>query len=65
MKNLLVIAAVMFAFAATSCKKDYNCECTGGIGDQTYDMGKQSEDDAKSECNTFEILHDECTAKKA
>lgn len=64
MKNLFVIAAVLFAFSATSCKKDYTCECTGGIlGPKNYDLGKNKKDDAETKCDVFKLAHDACSLK--
>lgn len=63
MKNLFVIAAVLFAFSATSCKKDYTCECTGGIGVANYEINNQKKDDAETVCDTYKLVHDACSLK--
>jgi hypothetical protein len=56
MKKVLLIAAVA-AFAMTSCKKDYTCECTTttnapiSVGPVSGKTGKMKKKDAESKCN--------------
>lgn len=62
MKNLFIGLGVLAMIAATSCKKDYTCECTfdGGVTSAaTYE--KVSKSDAEDKCsasNTAAILVD-------
>lgn len=54
MKKLALLAVVAFAFGATSCKKEYTCECTvtvGGVSTtSSTTSGKLSKSDAETWC---------------
>ena len=67
MKNLFIIAAVLVAFGATSCKKDYTCDCTydllGVSQTISYDLGKQSKKDAEAACDVYSVTGFTCSAK--
>ncbi len=57
MKNLLLAGALgAMVFGFSSCKKDYNCDCTasflGVTSDTTVSIGKLSKKDAESQCET-------------
>ncbi len=55
-KVFFTLAVAAFATSFTSCKKDYDCNCTyTGIinGSVTYPLGKQSTADAKKLCDAY------------
>ena len=51
MKHLFLIAAVLFAFSVTSCKKDYTCVCTISGDLEMEDVSKKDAEDA---CDVFD-----------
>ena len=53
MKNLFVVSMIMFAFSATSCKKDYTCTCTI-YSTETIVTEKQKKKDAEEECDKMD-----------
>lgn len=58
MKKLLTIMFVAsLALAATSCKKDYTCECT--VGGQTISapIANASKGDAEDACTSIETTY--------
>ena len=54
MKKVILLAAVI-TMSLSSCKKDYNCECTttssAGTTTTTEKTGKMSLSDATTKCN--------------
>lgn len=57
MKKLMMIAIVGGAFALTSCKKDYTCECTAT--DAFYNISYTAEmkkKDAETWCDNWDGL---------
>ena len=50
MKNLFLIAAVLFAFSASSCKKDYTCACTSG----DIEIKDAKKKDAEDTCDALD-----------
>jgi len=57
MKNLLLIAGAVFVLSLASCKKDRDCECTGGIlPDQTFTYEDVNKDDAEEACDLQSTL---------
>lgn len=59
MKKLIIFAVVLGSVAAfTSCKKDYNCTCTGTITGITYSVDTTFTDmkkaDAETQCNSLD-----------
>lgn len=55
MKKLLILLFVgSLGMAATSCKKDYNCECV--VGSQTVPnaISNSSKSDAETVCNSLQ-----------
>ena len=62
MKKVLFSLAVVALFAATSCKKDYTCECTttstvDGVDDFTSEVEllNVSKSDAEDACDAADI----------
>ncbi|MBA3683205.1 MAG: hypothetical protein H0W73_18875 [Bacteroidetes bacterium] len=55
MKKTIITIVAFVALAATSCKKDYTCECvkTGpnGSSSETTNTGKMKLDEARAKCN--------------
>jgi len=53
--NKVQLAAALFFFAFTSCKKDYTCECTttspAGTTVGTTNLGKMTKKNAETKCN--------------
>ncbi|MFK7755898.1 MAG: hypothetical protein AB8B53_03080 [Flavobacteriales bacterium] len=56
MKNLMLIAGAVFVLSLASCKKDYDCECTGSSfsADITYPLNDQKKSDAEDACDAFD-----------
>ncbi len=55
MKKVLFVAAIAaFAFGATSCKKDYTCECSTTVNGETFTTSAEYKDvkkkDAEDSC---------------
>ena len=57
MKNLIIIAVVMFAFGATSCKKDYTCTCTYSGQTIPAEIKKAKKGDAEDTCDALEVTY--------
>lgn len=51
MKRILAILAVVAAFGATSCKKDYTCKCNTPTGEVPYEYEKVKKADAEEACD--------------
>lgn len=51
MKKLFLIT-IVGAFALTSCKKDWTCECTAGALSVSNTIKDKSKKDAKKDCET-------------
>lgn len=72
MKNLsiLLASAALVAFSFTSCKKDYNCDCTytwtdGTTTDYSYPLLKMKKGDAETACTAYAVSDAyECTLNK-
>lgn len=65
MKKVLFLGAAIALFGMTSCKKDYDCTCSGDwswdefnasgtIPSTSYTIEDAKEDDAKAECDDSE-----------
>lgn len=64
MKRIIAILSVVLIFGATSCTKEYDCECVGlnangqeVAGGTTATVEAKNQDDAREECDegdTFE-----------
>ena len=52
MKKLKIIAALIILFSATSCKKDWNCECSYTDGNTNWTTNSTVEDATKSEAES-------------
>lgn len=63
MKNLLLIAAVLFAFSVTSCKKDYTCVCTVAGTSTDLEMEDVSKKDAEDACDELSDASPDVTCK--
>lgn len=57
MKKVLLIAVVGVAFAVTSCKKDYVCECTQGSSTYSLTIQDAKKKDADAACDTWGVLY--------
>jgi hypothetical protein len=57
MKKVMMIAIVGGAFALTSCKKDYSCECTSGGMTYTLTIADAKKKDAESACDTWGVIY--------
>lgn len=57
MKKVIMIAVVGGAFALTSCKKDYSCECTSGGQTYTLTIQDAKKKDADAACDTWGTLY--------
>jgi hypothetical protein len=57
MKKVMMIAIVGGAFALTSCKKDYSCECTSGGSTYTLTIADAKKKDAENACDTWGVLY--------
>jgi len=49
MKKLLIVSSAIGLFFATSCKKDYSCDCSWKDGDITLSQTETIQDVTKSE----------------
>ncbi len=60
MRNPIIIAIVLFTgISLTSCRKSYTCTCdtvqsNGASETMTYDLNKQTYEDAKDFCERYE-----------
>lgn len=59
MKKVLGIFAIVALFGATSCKKDYTCECTwtGGTGGIDIALENSKKSDATDACDAAETTY--------
>ena len=68
--GLIAVAAILIALTVTSCKKDYNCECTytSTNGTKTvtpHTLSNSKKSDAKAACAAIQTDNagDVCTLK--
>lgn len=57
MKNLLLVAAVLFTVSLVSCKKDHTCECVttiDGTSTTTSTTINDKKSDAEEACNALD-----------
>ena len=66
MKKITLLSAVIVAFSLTSCKKNWNCECTDSAGTDTFIVrsAKMKKSEAKTWCESGNSESDyECKLK--
>ncbi|MBW7868630.1 MAG: hypothetical protein H3C31_09930 [Brumimicrobium sp.] len=56
MKNILLFSIGLLSLTLISCKKEWNCTCTGDFGKNTVKMSKEShtKSEAKQACEMIQ-----------